>query len=694
MKKFIYILVGVALFTLLSLGVTVSASAAEEAYPIWVAGAQVTASNAADVLEDGTVSYDHTAGELTLNGATIKDCHTANLFDENVCIGIYADTDLTVNCIGENVIDLYQHAIDHKGNIGAYGVFSQRSLTLKGNGSLSVYADEYGILAMNAVTVKDITLSVGAKTAIMNRQGDITLTNVKVKTPQNYPEPDEIISVICAYTSDIVIENSTIEAIGYKRPIMNLQGSISINGSSLKLVASMDAADDKSEIAAIGVGSFIDPIGTPDQSLVITNSYLDITSDMLGLVCGGGKLRMEDVTGQFHVSSDEVAYAVVSVGNLEVLDCDLDISAIAHDNGGSLGLGGKKVTVEDSELDIEFQGSEACFAIASEDNMNIAESRVNINGNAENLIGLYSVQGNISLTDCQVDMKVRGIGNAGLTAGVFTEAGVLTVSGGRLHIKATTHPSNPLVGCIYTTTELPSEIINADVLLRGNKVSLLAPDLTAYSSVYVTEASENFDGSEAEEYQKENIAAYQYFHIHPFYQVNFDGNGLGGTMATVSDLYGSFQLPVCEFVLPSDASFLGWAYEKDGKVIETPEIDVFKNTTLYAIWEIPQNDDPLIPEHSHSFGTEWKNDEENHWKECECGAQQYVGEHNDANENGSCDVCGLAITEESDDGLGTGAIVGIVIGSVCVVGLGGFSLFWFVIKKKKFADLIALFKKK
>ena len=45
-------------------------------------------------------------------------------------------------------------------------------------------------------------------------------------------------------------------------------------------------------------------------------------------------------------------------------------------------------------------------------------------------------------------------------------------------------------------------------------------------------------------------------------------------------------------------------------------------------------------------------------------------------------------------GLSGGAIAGIAVGSVAVAGLGGFSLFWFVIKKKSFADLIALFKKK
>ncbi len=44
-------------------------------------------------------------------------------------------------------------------------------------------------------------------------------------------------------------------------------------------------------------------------------------------------------------------------------------------------------------------------------------------------------------------------------------------------------------------------------------------------------------------------------------------------------------------------------------------------------------------------------------------------------------------------GISGGAIAGIVIGSVAVLGLGGFSIFWFVIKKKSFADLIAVFKK-
>ena len=49
-------------------------------------------------------------------------------------------------------------------------------------------------------------------------------------------------------------------------------------------------------------------------------------------------------------------------------------------------------------------------------------------------------------------------------------------------------------------------------------------------------------------------------------------------------------------------------------------------------------------------------------------------------------------TDETD-GLGTGAIVGIAAGSTVVGGTGIFALVWFVIKKKTWADFLAIFKK-
>ena len=85
-----------------------------------------------------------------------------------------------------------------------------------------------------------------------------------------------------------------------------------------------------------------------------------------------------------------------------------------------------------------------------------------------------------------------------------------------------------------------------------------------------------------------------------------------------------------------------------------------------------------------------------------CG--QTVTECKDDNKDHKCDTCGATVpvgtvgepdedVNSDGDGLSGGAIAGIAVGSTAVVGFGGFSLVWFVIKKKSWADLLAIFKK-
>ena len=117
---------------------------------------------------------------------------------------------------------------------------------------------------------------------------------------------------------------------------------------------------------------------------------------------------------------------------------------------------------------------------------------------------------------------------------------------------------------------------------------------------------------------------------------------------------------------------------------------------------------------NHTPKAEWTADADSHWHECTgCEGQQLEkAAHTDSNNDGKCDTCEYQMSTIPDnpdnpddtpdnpnntpdnpnntpddptddkDGLGAGAIVGIVIGSVAVVGIGGFALFWFVIKKK------------
>lgn len=51
------------------------------------------------------------------------------------------------------------------------------------------------------------------------------------------------------------------------------------------------------------------------------------------------------------------------------------------------------------------------------------------------------------------------------------------------------------------------------------------------------------------------------------------------------------------------------------------------------------------------------------------------------------------VTPNKSSGLPAGAVVGIVIGSALVVGVGGFALVWFVIKKENLGRLLSLIQK-
>jgi len=70
-----------------------------------------------------------------------------------------------------------------------------------------------------------------------------------------------------------------------------------------------------------------------------------------------------------------------------------------------------------------------------------------------------------------------------------------------------------------------------------------------------------------------------------------------------------------------------------------------------------------------------------------CGAEREVGEHYSENADGKCDACGESFK------LSGGEIAGIASGSAVAAGVGGFSLFWFVIKKKSWSDLVGLFRR-
>lgn len=122
---------------------------------------------------------------------------------------------------------------------------------------------------------------------------------------------------------------------------------------------------------------------------------------------------------------------------------------------------------------------------------------------------------------------------------------------------------------------------------------------------------------------------------------------------------------------------------------------------------------------NHIAKAEWKNDAENHWHECSLcvGQELEKAAHTDANSDGKCDICEYVMTtitpeedkpndntdkvtdeSKSDDeteapeekGCGSSAALLAIAIAIAIVGIVGTAL---VIKKKSFADLIAIFKK-
>ena len=124
-------------------------------YGIQVAGINVTAGNAHDVLGDGTVSYNDFKNVLTLNNATIE-------FEGSA---IYSQIDLTIELIGEN-------KFISSGKELTYGLYAsnislRKDLAIRGDGSLEIVVDadnsriSAGIIADDVWVGADVSITVG-----------------------------------------------------------------------------------------------------------------------------------------------------------------------------------------------------------------------------------------------------------------------------------------------------------------------------------------------------------------------------------------------------------------------------------------------------------------------------------------------------------------------------------------------------
>ena len=177
--------------------------------------------------------------------------------------------------------------------------------------------------------------------------------------------------------------------------------------------------------------------------------------------------------------------------------------------------------------------------------------------------------------------------------------------------------------------------------------------------------------------------------VDPWDYVSIDGGHLsGGIIPVYGDLDGAYGI----FFVPEGLETSSYWYGQRAFIQSLPiESHVYDNdcdTTCNACGAQRSI--------THSHGSTWVTDANEHWNECECGDKANKAAHVDNNGDNKCDTCDYTMpAHDSDtppvdnpptddnDGLGTGAIIGIVVAAVAVVGGGGFALFWFVIRKKR-----------
>ena len=649
MKKRIICLL---LALMLMLSGAVSASAIVK-YELYVGGVQVTGENAADVLGDGTVSYDAVTNILTLNGANITEVHTADIFTA----GIYTEiADLTINLVGENRITVPIEAGDMPDG-SEVAVASTQNIEISGTGKL--WSNTYAVTGAQDVVIKNCEIS--SDWICLGAMGDVTVEDATISGKAGLASTG---------TGDIMLKNTNVPDGGNFIGMYTETGDITIENCNVTIHSA--AVDEESTVPiAVGEGG-----GT----FTVKNSVLDLKGNMYGILAPTSGAVFENVRGKIEAAGD-VAYATIFGGEVSITGCDLEISCRATEDAACGICTEYDIGIEDSKLKIDVRTTdEAALCIGNLEspntNVDVLNSTLELTASGPNAVGFYAnnVKLNNSITRIEAAALATG---KGFAAGIAAVQGSARVNGGVLEVLATgpvEHEGPATVGILMGNAVLVPEFIGADVKLRGNQALAVLPDLSIYGRDYELTAATELNGGTNVEFNVENLASIRYFHIHPFYKISFNACGGSGEMAEIPSVYGEYVLPNSSFTAPAGKTFKGWALTPDGELLGEKLVP-YADTVIYAIWE----ELPPEPVHVHEFSAEWSYDGENHWKECACGEKTMTSAHVDNNGNGSCDIC----TAEVKSGLGAGAIVGIVLGSVAVVGIGGFAIFWFVIKKKR-----------
>ena len=285
-------------------------------YGVSVARTPVTSENAADVLGDGTVSYDSATHTLTLNGTSLQDAGRS----DKVISSTITET-LNIVLVGENGIYLPSEY--------AIGVRAQGGITFSGSGSLAFSLEGNGAECVRSVdgpvSVTGTTLHLDGLVAGMRPYG-ITCEN-----------------------GDISLIDATVTGSCFAG-IRAESGSITISGSSVALTPVTHSP------------YTVEGLGIAAHDIVIDRgSTVDVrSSDPLG---ADGALRIADSAVQSKVSPNSYSYAIGAIsGDLSIENSTVVAEA---DRSSALGTMGNLVITGTSDVTVSSESrTESAIGVA------------------------------------------------------------------------------------------------------------------------------------------------------------------------------------------------------------------------------------------------------------------------------------------------------------------------------------------
>ena len=277
MKKFLSFMI---VLVMLISALPMSAYADSEEYALFVGGFQVNADNAADVLGDGTVSFDSAGSTLTLSGASISDTYEFKPWYEAM---IYSELP-TLNIVleGDNVLEstnTYADGIDSAGGC---------DVIIKGSGSLAINNPYYGTYIGDwetpggNLTVKDgATLTVtnsNCASIWVNHDIDFIDCTVTVnKTTTNYD------GIVANQNATVTVNGATLNVSNYHSALHFGNGDDSQHAFVMESgTVSLTSTD--------GYGVTVEPyVADPEQP--------DDKDYRCSFTVNGGKLTVNSATG-------------------------------------------------------------------------------------------------------------------------------------------------------------------------------------------------------------------------------------------------------------------------------------------------------------------------------------------------------------------------------------------------------------